>query len=170
MVEPEAFSCDREITLHCHFGDAVRIDRSKRKVFGGGVCRSSVDCRARGIYETVDTVIDAGVDEVGASDNVDFVVVSANIVTQAFRREPREMKHVDEAVLAKKAFDTVLVENRPMHEIRASVQILSTPATHVVEDDHSVPLFDQNVDDMGSKKPGAARNEDLDLLRAARIS
>jgi len=121
VLKPKAFPCDPEISLDRHLGNAIGIDRLKGSVFSRRLSRSSVDRRARGVHETLDIVIDAGVDEIGASDDVDFVVVPANMVAQAFRREPGEMKHVDEMVLGKKTFNAIPIENRPLNETGSSV-------------------------------------------------
>ena len=112
-------------------------------------------------HEAANLVVDRGVDQVDAAEQVVLVVEPFDEVAQAFGGERREVEDVREAVLVEQTTHELDVQDRSLDERRARADVAAQAARQIVERDDLVAAREERIDDVRADEPRGSGHQNL---------
>src|SRR6266513_779217 len=160
IVQAEEFMARLQLELDRRFRDAVGILGKRGDVLTHGQLVGAVDGDRRGEGKAADLVVDAGVDQVDAAEQVVGVVEALDEVAEALRRVGGQVIDVVEAVAIEQPVEQLVVDDRTLDEAGAWIDVfLEAPREVVEHDDVEAKVVDQVVDDVRADEARASGDE-----------
>ena len=137
-----------QVLLDGELGDAVRVLGRRHQRFVHRHLIRAVDGDRGREDEALDVVVDAGVDQVDAADQVVLVVEAPDEVAESFGGIGGQVVDAADAVLAKEPLDQRRVEDAALDERHVRRDVLGEPAAEVVQHHDALAAPDQRVHDV----------------------
>jgi len=156
VVEAEQPVGRSQLHLYRVLRNPVRVFRCRNVVFGHRRRRAAVDGNRGGEHERLHPIVDGGVQQIDAAEDVVRVVEAFDERAQAFGSVGGEVIDVIEAALREQPVDERVVHHAAADEFSRTRDVLAEPAGQVIEDGDVVAPRDERVRHVRADESGPA--------------
>ena len=161
VIQAKLMLCGLKIQFNGIFRDAIGIFRLRDHIFCHRQLIGPIDSNGGRKHEAFNVVQDAQVDQVDRTDQIRFIIVAPDKVTQALCSVGCQMIDVIEPFILKEILEQSNVSHRPLHPLCPPGNVVEKPAAQVVQSYDLHAVQKQVLRHVGANKPGGAGNQYL---------